>query len=128
VDRCKNTKFYFGPIKSSLFIRDCDGCEITVACSQFRCRDLTNSKVFLYTPNDPIVESSTNLTFAPYNFKYPLLEDHSNSAVILGKFTDEEGVVQEKVNKWNLIFDFTKNESKDNFKLMKPSSFKVITV
>ena len=73
VDRCENTKFYFGPIKSSLFIRNCDGCEITVACSQFRCRDLTNSKVFLYTPNDPIIESSTNLTFAPYNFMYPQL-------------------------------------------------------
>ena len=71
VDRCKNTKFFIGPIKSSIFIRNCDNCEVTVCCSQFRCRDLTNSKVFLYTPNDPIVESSHHLTFAPYNFKYP---------------------------------------------------------
>jgi protein XRP2 len=94
VDRCKNTKFFIGPIKSSIFIRNCDNCEVTVCCSQFRCRDLTNSKVFLYTPNDPIVESSHHLTFAPYNFKYPLLEEHSNKANILGEFTDDDGVVQ----------------------------------
>jgi len=68
VDRCKNCKFYFGPIKASIFIRNCDGCELAVACSQFRCRDLTNSTIYLYTPNDPIVESSSGLTFAPYNF------------------------------------------------------------
>ena len=36
VDRCKNTKFYIGPIKSSIFIRNCDKCEVTVCCSQFR--------------------------------------------------------------------------------------------
>jgi len=33
VDRCKNTKFYIGPIKSSIFVRDCQNCEITVSCS-----------------------------------------------------------------------------------------------
>jgi protein XRP2 len=73
VDRCNNCKFYIGPIKASIFFRNCDGCEITVASSQFRCRDLTNSTCYLYTPNDPIVESSNNLTFAPYNLKYNLL-------------------------------------------------------
>lgn len=30
VDRCKNTKFYIGPIKASIFFRDCSDCEITV--------------------------------------------------------------------------------------------------
>ena len=33
VDRCKNTKFYIGPIKSSIFFRDCENCEITVSCT-----------------------------------------------------------------------------------------------
>ena len=71
VDRCKNTKFYIGPIKASIFFRDCEDCDITVSCCQFRCRDLKNSRVYVYTPNDPIVESSVNLTFAPFNLKYP---------------------------------------------------------
>lgn len=32
VDRCKNTKFFIGPVKSSIFFRDCSDCEITVSC------------------------------------------------------------------------------------------------
>ena len=71
VDKCKNTRMIFGPIKASIFVRDCDNCDITVSCSQFRCRNLTNSKLNIYTPNDPIIESSKTLTFAPYNFTYP---------------------------------------------------------
>ena len=70
IDRCQRTIFYIAPIKASIFIRNCDDCQITVACSQFRCRDLNTSQIFLYTPNDPIIESSTKLTFSPYNFKF----------------------------------------------------------
>ena len=33
VDRCNNCKFYLGPIKASIFFRNCDKCEITVCCS-----------------------------------------------------------------------------------------------
>ena len=36
VDRCKNTKFFIGPVKASLFIRNCDSCEVTVCCSQYK--------------------------------------------------------------------------------------------
>ena len=93
IDRCKNTKFYVGPVKASIFFRDCSDCEITVSCSQFRCRDLMNSKLFLFTPNDPIVESSSGLTISPYNFRYPYLESQAKSADLVGEFTDDDGVV-----------------------------------
>ena len=33
VDRCKNTKFFIGPVKASIFLRDCEDCEVTVACA-----------------------------------------------------------------------------------------------
>jgi hypothetical protein len=36
-----------------------------------------SSTVFLYVLNDPIIESSSNLTFAPYNLAYPLLDQHA---------------------------------------------------
>ena len=71
IDRCKNTTFYIGPIKASIFVRNCENCKIIVSCSQFRCRELIDSEIYLYAPNDPIIESSSNLTFSPYNFKYP---------------------------------------------------------
>lgn len=128
VDRCKNTKFYLGPIKSSVFFRDCENCTIVVSCCQFRCRDLLNSSLFLFTPNDPIIESSADLTVAPYNFKYPQLQEHSLAANIVGQFTDDEGVVQDKVNKWNQVFDFTKQEDGTlNYKIIDPKEFKIIT-
>lgn len=100
IDKCKNTKFYIGPIKTSIFIRDCSNCEFTVSCSQFRCRNLTNSSIWLYTPNEPIVESSSELVFAPYNWRYSYLKQHVNEASLIGTFV-EEGIVHKKVNRWN---------------------------
>ena len=127
IDRCKNTKFYVGPVKASIFFRDCSDCEITVSCSQFRCRDLTNIKLFLFTPNDPIVESSSNLTIGPYNFRYPYLESHAIAADLVGEFTDDDGVIQIKVNHWLSVFDFTKREDGElNYNLIQPSDFKII--
>ena len=37
---------------------------------------LFSSTVFLYAANDPIIESSNNLKFAPYNVAYPFLDEH----------------------------------------------------
>ena len=39
-----------------------------------------SSTVYLYAANDPIIESSSNLTFAPYNVAYPLLDEHAKAA------------------------------------------------
>ena len=127
MDRCKNCKFYIGPIKASIFVRNCSGCEVTVSCSQFRCRDLVDSKLFLYTPNDPIIESSSGLVMAPYNFVYPQLKEHADAAQILGTFVDDDGVTQEKVNKWSQVFDFTKQEDgTPNYSLIEKDDFKII--
>lgn len=70
VDRCENCKFFIGPVKQSIFFRDCSNCEITVACGQFRCRDLYDCKLYLYTVSDTTIESSERLEIAPYNFVY----------------------------------------------------------
>ena len=83
-----------------------------------------NSRLFLYTPNDPIVESSSGLSIAPYNFKYSFLEEHAISADLVGEFTDDDGVVQTKVNHWSQVFDFTKREDGQlNYTLINPSDF-----
>lgn len=116
IDNCKNTKFYIGPVKGSVFFRDCNDCEITVACSQFRCRDLVNASIYLYAQNDPIIESSSNLKFAPYNLAYPLLDQHTAAVGF-----------DPNANKWDLIFDFTKDDSgKTNFAHIEPSEFRIV--
>jgi hypothetical protein len=114
VDRCEGCTFFIGPIKSSLFIRDCKNCTVHVACSQFRCRDLYDSKVYLFAANDPIIESSNNLTFYPYNVTYPKLREHATAADL---------PIAE--NKWDLIFDFTKKASGSNFSIGEAKDWKV---
>lgn len=120
IDRCKNTNFYLGPVKNSVFFRDCEGCTIHVPCNQFRCRDLNNSTVYLYVQTDPIIESASNLVFAPYNLAYPLLDQHIQAC---------EMDVSE--NKWDLVFDFTSTdesgEKVQHHKLLDPSEFQMIT-
>lgn len=71
LDKCKNCKFFIGPIKGSIFMRDCSDCEISVATSQFRCRDLYNTKIFMFVGNDPCIESANGIQVAPFNFAYP---------------------------------------------------------
>lgn len=115
MDRCTDTTFFLGPIAGSVFFRDCKNCKISVACSQFRCRDLYDSEVYLYAANDPVIESSANLTFAPYNLAYPQLKEHAAKANL-----DPE------VNKWELIFDFTTQaDGSLNYKVMDPSQWQM---
>ena len=80
LDKCTNCKFFIGPIKGSIFMRDCKDCEISVACNQFRCRDLHNSKIYMFVGNNPCIESASGLEIAPFNFAYPLLDKHCESA------------------------------------------------
>ena len=112
VDRCSNTTFFIGPVKGSIFLRDCDNCAVSVACSQFRCRDLVDSKVFLFAANDPVIESASNLTFAPYNLAYPDLDSHAAAAEL-----------NTEVNKWDMVFDFTSKSEGLNFSVMDPSEW-----
>ena len=71
--------------------------------------------MFLYTPNEPVIESSDNLKFAPYNVGYPLLDKHAESIGF-----------DVNTNKWDLIFDFTKNDKRLNFEFLDPSEFRMI--
>lgn len=94
-----------------------------MACSQFRCRDLYDSTVYLYAANDPVIESSGNLVFAPYNLTYPEQRQHAaNANLKIGKLLPLSHTADE--NKWDLIFDFTKQASGDlNFQVMDPSEW-----
>ena len=55
-----------------------------------------SSTVYLYAQNDPIIESSDHLTFAPYNLSYPHLIEQMTEAGL-----------DPHQNWWDVIFDFT---------------------
>lgn len=90
-----------------------------MAANQFRCRDLNNSTIYLFAESDPVIESSENLVFAPYNLRYPRLDEQVGAS----ELNFEE-------NKWDLIFDFTDMDESGqkliHFKQMDPSEFSMI--
>jgi hypothetical protein len=89
---------------------------------------LENCQINLYipSPGEPVIESSSNITVGPYNFKYPQLKTHSESAGLIGEYVDEEGYKQTKLNLWNKVFDFTKrDDGVPNFKILESSQFKI---
>ena len=76
---------------------------------------LNSSTIYLYAANDPIIESSSNLKFAPYNVAYPKLDEHAKACNFDLSITDSCIIHCLGVNKWELIFDFTKAEGGQNF-------------
>jgi len=95
-------------------MRDCKDCTISVACNQFRCRDLYNSTINLFVSNNPCIESSDGLRIAPYNLAYPLLDKQAASAGL--------NIAE---NHWELVHDFTEKPGGLNYSIVDPSQWKV---
>ena len=69
---------------------------------------LCSSTVYLYTSNDPVIEASRGLKFAPFNLGYPGLRQQAEAA---------ELPVSE--NKWELVFDFSALTGDDSEKFVQ---------
>jgi hypothetical protein len=80
---------------------------------------LNNSTVYLFCETEPVIESSTNLTFGPYNVSYPLQDQHAEAADL-----------DIRENKWDMVFDFTDTnetgEKISHHSLIDPSLFKIV--
>ncbi|KAK0068445.1 protein XRP2 [Biomphalaria pfeifferi] len=112
VDDCINCNIFLGPIKSSVFIRDCKQCRVVVACQQFRTRDCFQIDTFLLCGTQPIIESSSRMKFACYRYYYSQLDSHFKSAG-LSIFN----------NNWSNIHDFTPVPGEDlNFSYLPVDS------
>lgn len=97
IDYCNRCRFVIGPVDGPLFIRNCVGCTVTVACRQLRTRECVDSDFFLYcATKSPIIESSHTLRFHPFNVSYALMRDHFTAAKL-----------DPAVNHNDLIYDFT---------------------
>ncbi|KXJ12334.1 protein XRP2 [Exaiptasia diaphana] len=96
VDDCTGCSFFLGPIKGSVYFRDCKDCKVVVACQQFRTRDCKKMEIFLCCATQPIIESSSGMKFGCFQFYYPELEEQFKAASI--------SVYN---NNWSNIHDFT---------------------
>jgi len=104
IDDCQNCKLFLGPVKGSVFLRNCIECVCIVACGQFRTRDCRKLDVFLCCATQPIIESSTGVHVGCYQFYYPELETQFHNAG-LSPFN----------NNWSNIHDFTPVEMEQNW-------------
>lgn len=93
---------------------------------------INSCTIYLYVANDPIIESSSDLKFAPFNVAYPLLDQQVQSvgfdvSKYLSKVNQVIMVIYVDVNKWDMIFDFTKDEQKLNYSFVDPADFQIVS-
>ena len=107
IDKCEDCVIFLGPIKGSVFLRNCKNLKCAIACQQFRSRDCQKIETFLYCQTQPIIESSTGMKFSCFQYYYPELA---------GQFQSSGLSVYN--NTWSTIHDFTPVEQSDNWSLI----------
>ncbi|XP_022086906.1 protein XRP2-like [Acanthaster planci] len=113
VDKCLDCTIFLGPIKGSVFLRNCTSCKCVIACQQFRSRDCKAIDVFLHCGSQPIIEASTKMRFGCFQYQYPELTD---------QFT-KSGLSPYR-NLWDNIYDFSPMPDEQNWSLL-PDDAKV---
>eukprot|EP00758_Cryptobia_borreli_P003622 Tbor_TRINITY_DN3872_c0_g1::TRINITY_DN3872_c0_g1_i1::g.5657::m.5657/K18272/RP2; protein XRP2 len=101
VDDCNRTDMVFAAAKGSIFLRNCHNCVVTAACKQLRTRDCSNIELRLFSGTDPVVESSHNITFKPFNLKLPGLISAFKAAHL-----------NPAMNRYIHVYDFTADDPK----------------
>ncbi|XP_042178729.1 protein XRP2 isoform X3 [Oncorhynchus tshawytscha] len=107
IDDCTNCCIVMGPVKGSVFFRDCKDIKCVVACQQFRTRDCQKMEVFLCCATQPIIEASTGMKFGCFQYYYPELAFHFKDAG-LSIFN----------NNWSNVHDFTPVSGETNWSLL----------
>merc|ERR1719382_1695382 len=80
VDYCKRCLLLLGPCESSIFVRDCEDCVIWIAAQQLRTNNCHRCTFYLYSKTEPIIETSNQLSFAPWAARYPGCTSHFAAA------------------------------------------------
>lgn len=96
IDKCVDCQFILGPVKGSLFLRNCKDCRCLCPCQQFRTRDCSKTDVFLFCQTQPIIEASFRMRFGCYQFHYEGLDKQFKNAGL-----------EVMNNTWDTIYDFT---------------------
>ncbi|XP_078674488.1 tubulin-specific chaperone C-like [Branchiostoma floridae x Branchiostoma belcheri] len=88
-------RIFTGPVSRSIFVDDCKDTVLVIACQQLRVHHTEDTQFYLHVTSRGIIEDSTRLLFAPYNWTYPDMEEHYKKA----------GLDRER-NTWDDIDDF----------------------
>ncbi|KAL7686733.1 putative cyclase-associated protein CAP/septum formation inhibitor MinC [Plasmopara halstedii] len=108
IDHLSNCRVFVGPSSESVFVRNCTNCVFTIACKQLRTRDCSDCSIYLYSLTDPIIETSQEMTFAPFNGAYCGIERN---------FADAR--LEPTNNHWSQVYDFNDpDKSGDNWRIL----------
>ena len=116
---CVYYRVLCGPVSSSVFVEGCKECVFVVACQQLRIHTTTLSAFYVHITSRSIIEDSSTVTFTPYSWSYPQLEEHFKVCIglCLGlDFTISFSVcvcvcvqvsgLDQSTNNWQLVDDF----------------------
>lgn len=75
IDDCTNCFIFIAPCESTIFVRNCKGITLVAITGQFRTYECHNCSFSLYCKSQPVVESSSELTFASFDSPtYPQMQ------------------------------------------------------
>lgn len=65
-----------GPMTSTAFINSCINSKICIASHQLRIHETKNTQFYIHVGSRAIIENCSQVTFAPYAWKYPKFDAH----------------------------------------------------
>ncbi|XP_069576080.1 tubulin-specific chaperone C [Brachyistius frenatus] len=63
-----------GPVSSSIFIDHCRNSTLVFPCQQLRTHHTTDTRVYLHVTSRAIIEDCSGVSFAPFSWSYPTLD------------------------------------------------------
>jgi hypothetical protein len=125
------------PIEFSRTCLGCGGSNNAPACSkQLRTRDCSGVSIYLYSLTDPIIETSQQMTFAPFNGAYCGIERVSFfnwygswncdllAYYVLQNFTDAH--LEPANNHWSQVYDFNDPDKTGcNWRILSTFSYRL---
>ena len=95
ISNLSNCRVFCGPIPGSVFADKCVDSTLVLACQQLRVHNTKDTKFYLHVTSRAIIEDTTRVFYAPYNWLYDGLEQHY----------EESGLDRSK-NAWDDVDDF----------------------
>ncbi|XP_041671257.1 tubulin-specific chaperone C [Cheilinus undulatus] len=92
IDRCE---ILCGPVSSSVFIDECKNSTLAFPCQQLRTHNTTDTQVYLHVTSRAIIEDCRGVSFAPFSWSYPTLEE---DFAVSG--------LDQNLNNWDQVDDF----------------------
>ncbi|GAA6214503.1 tubulin-specific chaperone C [Lates japonicus] len=72
IDSCE---ILCGPVSSSVFVDHCRNSVLSFPCQQLRTHNTTDTQVYLHVTSRAIIEDCHGVSFAPFFWSYPTLEE-----------------------------------------------------